>query len=133
MLFYDWKKMFEASEGNPLALFIIFKMLVTNAVPRNKYDDIYKYAGKHFNGQSYILHADVLLHNAYKYEYREIAQYIALCSLRPISDYSATGKIDLDMYLVDLDYELFKDNSLLRIEDDTIHFIYEEVPKEKLH
>ena len=33
------------------------------------------------------------------------------------------------MYLVDLDYELFKDNSLLRIEDDTIHFIYEEVPK----
>ena len=80
-----------------------------------------------------MIHPDILLFNAYKYEYREIAQYLALCSLRPISDYQATGKIDLDTWRVDLDYELFKDNSLLRIEEDTIHFIYEEVPKEKLH
>ena len=133
MLFYDWKKMFEASEGNPLTLFVIFKMLVTNAVPRNKYDDIYKYAGKHFNGQSYILHADVLLHNAYKYEYREIAQYLALASMRRYADYVTTGKTTLDLAECEVDQEYFKDNSLLRIKNDKIHFKYEEVKQENIH
>jgi len=133
MLFYDWKKMFDASEGNPLALFIIFKMLVTNAVPRNKYDDIYKYAGKHFNGQSYILHADVLLHYAYKHEYREIAQYLALASMRRYADYAATGDTTLDLEQCEVDQEYFKDNSLLRIKNGKIHFKYEEVKQENIH
>ena len=80
-----------------------------------------------------MVHPDILLFYSYKHEYSDIAQYIALCSLRPLGDYSATGKIDLDLEFVDVDQELFKDNSLLRIEDNTINFIYEEVPKEKLH
>tara|TARA_B100001939_G_scaffold279029_1_gene247583 strand:+ start:196 stop:597 length:402 start_codon:yes stop_codon:yes gene_type:complete len=133
MLLYDWNKIFEVADGNTFTIFIIFKMITAKIVPENKYDPIFEFSKKSFDGESFMLHPDILLFNAYKHEYREIAQYIALCSLRPISDYSATGKIDLDMYLVDLDYELFKDNSLLRIEDDSIHFIYEEVPKEKLH
>ena len=133
MLLYDWNKIFEVADGNTFTIFLIFKMVTANIVPENKYDPIFEFSKKSFTGESFMLHPDILLFNAYKYEYREIAQYIALCSLRPISDYSATGKIDLDTYLVDLDYELYKDNSLLRIEDDSIHFIYEEVPKEKLH
>jgi len=133
MLFYDWKKMFEAAEGSPLALFIILKMLVTRAIPKNKYDDIYKYASMHFNGESFLVHADVLLHNAYKYEYREIAQYLALASLRRFADYAATGKTTLDLRECEIDQELFKENSLLHIQNGEIHFLYEEVPQEKLH
>ena len=133
MLLYDWNKIFEVADGNTFTIFMIFKMITAKLVPENKYDPIFELSKQSFEGESFMIHPDILLFNAYKYEYREIAQYLALCSLRPISDYQATGKIDLDTWRVDLDYELFKDNSLLRIEDDTIHFIYEEVPKEKLH
>lgn len=133
MLFYDWKKMFEAAEGNALALFVIFKMLATNAIPRNKYDDIYKYAGKHFNGESFLIHPDVLLHNAYKYDYREIAQYLAVASMRPYADYLVTGEPTLDLLQCEIEQELFENNSLLRIEDDKVHFLYEEVTQENIH
>ena len=133
MLFYDWKKMFEASEGNPLALFVIFKMLVNEEIPRNKYDDIYKYAGKHFNGQSFLIHPDVLLYNAYKYEYREIAQYLAVASMRPYADYLVTGETSLDLLQCEIEQEFFEDNSLLRIEDGKVYFLYEEVKQENIH
>ena len=133
MLLYDWNKIFEVADGNTFTIFMIFKMITAKLVPENKYDPIFELSKQSFEGESFMIHPDILLFNAYKHEYREIAQYLALCSLRPISDYQATGKIDLDTWRVDLDYELFKDNSLLRIEEDTIHFIYEEVPKEKLH
>ena len=133
MLLYDWNKIFEVADGNTFTIFMIFKMITAKLVPENKYDPIFELSKQSFEGESFMIHPDILLFNAYKYEYREIAQYLALCSLRPISDYQATGKIDLDTWRVDLDYELFKDNSLLRIEEDTIHFIYEEVPKEKIH
>jgi len=133
MLLYDWNKIFEISEGNTYVIFIIFRMLTCKLVPENKYDPIYEFSKKNFHGESFMVHPDILLFNAYKYEYREIAQYLALCSLRPIADYQATGKIDLDTWRVDLDHELITDNRLLRFEEDRIHFIHEEVPKEKLH
>lgn len=133
MLLYNWKKIFEASDGNAFMIFIIFRMITEKTIPENKYDRIYKFSHQNFGGDSFMVHPDILFFNAYKHEYNEIAQYIALCSLRPLADYRATGKIDLDAEYLDLDYELIKDNSLLRFEEDSIHFIYEEVPKEKLH
>ena len=133
MLFYDWKKMFDASEGNPLALFIIFRMIVTKAIPKNKYDDIYKYAGKHFTGESFLVHPDVLLYNSYKHEYREIAQYLAIASMRPYADYLVTGDTTLDLLQCEVETEFFEDNSLLHIENGKVHFLYEEVKQENLH
>ena len=133
MVLYNWQKIFEISEANPFTIFIIFRMMVGNLVPENRYDKLYEFSTVNFSGESFMLHPDILLFNAYKHEYSDIAQYIALCSLRPFEDYKATGKIDLDLLTVDIDHELFTDNSLLRTEGDDLHFIYEEVPKEKLH
>lgn len=133
MLFYDWKKIYDAADGNPLAVFVIFRMLVKKSIPKNKYDDIYKYAGKHFTGQSYIVHPDVLLYYAYKHSHREIAQYIALASMRPYADYLVTGDTTLDLLQCEVELEYFEDNSLLRIENGKIHFIYEEVKQENIH
>jgi|TARA_B100000073_G_scaffold57011_1_gene42242 hypothetical protein len=133
MLFYDWHKIYEASEGNPFTIMLIVRMMVGNVIPENKYDRLYKFSNKNFTGESFMVHPDILLFNSYKYEYGDIAQYIALCSFRPYVDYQTTGNIHLDLLTVDIDQELFKDNSLLRIEGDDVHFIYEEVPKEKLH
>ena len=133
MVLYNWQKIFEASDGNPFIIFIIFRMLIGKEIPQNKYDKLYEFSKHNFSGESFMLHPDILLFNAYKHEYTDIAQYIALCSLRPFEDYTATGKIDLDLLTVDIDHELFTDNSLLRTEGDDLHFMYEEVPKEKLH
>ena len=133
MVLYNWQKIFEASDGNPFIIFIIFRMLIGKEIPQNKYDKLYEFSKHNFSGESFMLHPDILLFNAYKHEYTDIAQYIGLCSLRPFEDYKATGKIDLDLLTVDIDHELFTDNSLLRTEGDDLHFMYEEVPKEKLH
>jgi len=134
MFLYDWKKIVETAEGSPLAVYLIFKMLVMKEIPTNKYDKIYKYVDLSFAGESFLVNPEQLVFESYKYGFREISQYLALASIRPISEYYATGKLALDQRLVEVEEELYEDNSLLRIEDGQIHFLYEEVPaKEKLH
>ena len=74
MLFYDWEKIFDASEGNPHSMYLIFRMMYLREIPDNRYDKLYKYSTKSFIGTSFLLHPDVLLYNAYKHSYREISQ-----------------------------------------------------------
>ena len=134
MLLYDWKKLVETCEGSPLMIYTIFKMLVMKEIPINKYDKIYKYVDLSFAGSSFLVNPEQLIFESYKYSYREISQYLALASIRPISEYYATGKTSLDQRLVEVEAELYEENSLLRIEDGNIYFMYEEVPdKRKLH
>ena len=133
MLFYDWEKIFNASQGKGSDMFAIVKMMYLKEVPKNKYDKLYKFSTKSFIGTSFLVHPDVLLYNAYKHSFREIAQYLALASLRPYADYAITGDTTLDLELVEIPVELFYDNSLLYIEDDKLHFLYEEVKPENIH
>ena len=134
MFLYDWSKIVTVGQGRPVAIFIIFKMLVMKEVPNNKYDKIYKYANLSFKGSSFLVNPEQLVFESYKYSYREIAQYLSLASIRPISEYYATGKTSLDQRLVEFEEELYIENRLLDIRDDHIHFKYEEVPdKRKLH
>lgn len=133
MLFYDWEKIFEASEGNPKSMYTILQMMYLGEIPKNKYDKIYKYSNKNFIGRSFLVHPDVLLFNAYKHSYREIGQYLALASLRPYVDYVTTGETSLDLAVCEVPVALFNDNSLLRIEGDKVHFLYEEVNKKDIH
>ena len=133
MLFYDWEKIFNASQGKGSDMFAIVKMMYLKEVPKNKYDKLYKFSNKSFIGTSFLVHPDVLLYNAYKHSFREIAQYLALASLRPYADYAVTGDTTLDLDLVEIPVELFYDNSLLRIEDNKLHFLYEEVKPENIH
>jgi len=128
---YDWKKIYEKGGGDASTIFSIFKMMVNNEVPKNRYDKTYKFANMRFIGESFLAHPDVLLYNSYKYSHVEVAQYLALASLRPLSDYLVAGKTSLDRNLLELDISFFDDNSLLDIQEDKIIFEYEEVPKEK--
>lgn len=134
MLLYDWEKINKVSGGKVLEVFYIFEMLVKRSVPSHRGDRIYKYSKLDFNGLSFLAHPDVLLFNAYKHSYKEIAQYLATASLRSISDYAATHTTTLQLLHVPFaDYlvENIHTNSLLRIDkDNLIHFLYEEVPKE---
>jgi hypothetical protein len=110
-------------------------MIVQKQVPQNRKDPIYKYSQKDFSGVSFMLHPDLLLHHAYKYSYREVAQYISLCSLRSVVEFSATYKLTLDLLLVPgLEPEqLINNNRLLALDEDRVLFLYEEVPEEEIH
>jgi len=133
MLFYDWEKIFDAADGNPRSMYLILKMMAQNSIPDSRHSEIYKYSFKDFSGKSFLIHPDLLLYNAYRHSYREIAQYLALASMRPLADYATTGESSLDVRLIELDLELITTNSLLSIKNDKVHFLYEEANQETIH
>ena len=134
MLLYDWRKIYKKSGGNVLEIFYILEMLVNKSIPTHRGDKLYKYSKVDFSGQSFILHPDVLLYNSYKHSYKDIAAYLATASFRSLAEYAATQTTTLELLHIpfaDFLVENIKTNSLLRVEDDLVHFLYEEVPKEK--
>ena len=131
MLFYNWKKIFETCKGNASEMVRVLKMLVEKQIPLNQYDRIYKYSSIDFRGECFLLHPDVLLYNAYQYGYKDVCIYVAMASLRSYAEYKANGKTTLDVLHLPVDPFIFLNNhSLLRIQHDGIHFLYEEAPTE---
>lgn len=131
MLLYNWNKIFTKCEANPVEIVRVLKMLVEKQIPYNRYDKIYKYSDVDFNGDSFLIHPDVLLFNSYKYSYRDVCIYVALASRRPYAEYKVSGKRTLDMLHLPEEPIIMEDYSLLYIEDEEIHFVYEEDPLEK--
>ena len=132
MLLFDWKTIFETSNGDASTIILIIKMMSEGLIPKNKYDPIYKYYGKSFKGSSFLVHTDVLLYNRFRYTDREIAQYLALASTRSLSEYYISGRVILPRLRIPVDLELIKDNRLLHIDEKgDLHFLYEEAPQEK--
>jgi hypothetical protein len=130
---FSWEKVFDEAEGSPLECCRIMEMLINKQIPTNRYDPIYKYSEKSFNGTSFLLHPDVMSLNAYKYSHRDVAIYYALAAIRSMADYLATKQTTLDVYHVPVDLEIIENNSLLRLEGDMVHFLYEEVTMENTH
>jgi len=133
MLLFDWKKVYDASEGNIANCNLIMEMLINQQIPQNKYDRIYKYSNKNFTGSSFLLHGDLLLYHSYKYTSKELCIYYALSSLRSYADYIASYKTTLDSLHCPVPLEEINDNRLLIVDDQEITFIYEEVTLETIH
>ena len=135
MFLFDWMKIYDASQGNVREVVRIFRMLGSKQIPDNRKDPIYKYSHKDFSGVSFMLHPDVLLYHSHKYTYREIAQYISLCSFRSAVDFLSTQDTTLDLILVPgLEPEtIINNNRLLMIDDDRVRFLHEEVPATEIH
>ena len=132
MLLYDWKKIFTIANGQPSGIFTIFEMLVKNTIPKNKYDPTYKFYEVNFSGESFLVHPDVLLYNSFRHSRRDIAIYLAFASMRSLGEYFASGDITLDLLELPLDpFQHLESDRLLYMEDDKLHFLYEEVPQEK--
>jgi len=132
MLLYDWKKIFTLANGEPSSIFIIFEMLVKQSIPKNKYDPMYKFYEVNFSGESFLVHPDVLLYNAFRHSRRDISIYLAFASMRSLGEYFASGDITLDLLEMPLDpFQHLEDDRLLYTENNKLHFLYEEVPQEK--
>ena len=135
MFLFDWTKIYIESGGNVVETVRILRMLVERQIPKNRKDPIYGYSQKNFSGSSFLLHPDVLLYHSYKYTYREVAQYIALAALRSYADYISNQKITLDFVFMpgDQGLSIIENNRLLYLEDDQVHFLYEEVNNMEIH
>lgn len=127
MLLYDWKKIYKEAKGNIHKCNSFMKMIIKVEFPENKFDPLYGYTPYQFVGQDFLLHADMVLYNAYKYTDKELAIYYALAAIRPLSDYFARGKLTLDLPHCPVEIDTIKNNRLLHIDSTEIHFIYEEV------
>lgn len=134
MLFYNWPKIFTAAEGNPVECVKIVRMMVNGTIPKNTYDPLYLYSTVNFSGESFLLHPDVLLFNAFRYPVKDIAIYLSLASLRSLAEYMASGAIHLPLTMSPVDpLEHLDDPSsgLITVDSDNIHFLYESTPEVK--
>jgi|TARA_B110000908_G_scaffold148238_1_gene180575 hypothetical protein len=133
MFYFDWKKVYDSVDGNISRCNLIMEMLIKKQIPRNKYDRIYQYSQKDYSGTSFLVHPDVLVYNAFRYPTADIAVYYALASLRSLPEYLVSQKVTLDLLHLPVDHDRIINNRLLRIEEDGIHFLYEEVTPENKH
>lgn len=125
MFRFNWKKIFRASKGNYSEAFLIFKMLVNQEFPKNKYDPIFKYSQLNFFGNSFLVNPQELLFYSFKYTHKEIIDYIALASFRSLAEYRIYNTLTLDLYASPIDLTLQQQNRLLIIENSKIYFLYE--------
>lgn len=131
MLLFNWKKVYEASEGSSNACIEILNMLHKEKVPYNKYDPIYRYRTISFSGDCFLLNPGDLLDNAHKYSSKEVAVYIALASRRKLADYIAFGRKTLSVRHAPNLINHIENNRLLYIKDGQIHFVYEEAQRRR--
>ena len=126
MLLYDWKKIVNTSGGSSKRIMLILEAMTATSMPRNRYDPIYNYYYTDFSGHSFLARPDYLLRYRYKYKDKEIANYIGLASFRNLGEYKATGKLTLDLSHSPVRKDAIINNRLLRIENNNIHFYYED-------
>ena len=69
MIKYNWDKIMRATEGDPASVLTIIHILTYNRLPYSKNDPTYKYYGKDFIGNSFLLNPEQLLREAKKYGY----------------------------------------------------------------
>lgn len=129
MLLYDWKKVFTASAASARECLRIIKMLTYKEVPKNKYDKIYYYSQLDFRGDSFLVHPEFLIYNAFRHSYHDVGIYLAIASMRSLAEYRATGDTTVDLLACPenpFDY-LQSDRLLWLDENGRVHFKYEEV------
>jgi hypothetical protein len=129
MLLFNWKKIYKETEGSSVEILRVLEMLHKKEVPWNRYDPIYKYSKKSFSGDSFLINPDILLEQAFRFEKKEIAVYVALAARRKLADYIAFNRKTLSVRHAPKLIKLIEDNRLLYIANGQIHFIYEEAQR----
>ena len=131
MIKYNWDKIMRATKGDPASVLTIIHILTYNRLPYSKKDPTYKYYGKNFMGNSFLLNPEGLLREAKKYGYMNASLYVMVASYRNYFHYKATGDATLQLIHLPFFTKLINKNRLLRMEDGVIHFKFEDNAKEK--
>lgn len=129
MLLYNWKKIKKESNGNVKDILTILHILTYKLPPVNRHDRIYKFWQKSFHGHSFLVNPEPLFIQRRRYSDSEIAQYAGIASLRNYYEYQNTKDTTLDLFLFTGNQDIIESNRLLWIEDNSIHFKFEEITK----
>lgn len=129
MLLYDWKKIKKESNGNVKDIMTILHILTYKLPPVNRHDRIFKFWQKSFHGHSFLVNPEPLFIQRRRYSDSEIAQYAGIASLRNYFEYQKTKDTTLDLLYFTGKKDIIESNRLLWIEEDRIHFKFEEINK----
>ena len=127
MIYYNWKKIVEASNGNVGDIITILRIITYRLTPKNYYDKTFKFYEKNFGGSSFLINPDKLLTTGRaQYSDKEVAEYVGVASFRNYHEYVNTNDTTLDLIFCKVSEDIIRKNRLLEIRDGKVHFKYEE-------
>ena len=126
MIYFDWKKILEASNGNVANIITIMRIITFKITPKNYYDKTFKFYEKNFHGSSFLLNPKDLLEKGRAFSDKEVAEYVGVASFRNSYEYAKTKDTTLDLIFSQVSEDTINQNRLLEIRDGKIHFKYEE-------
>ena len=127
MIFYNWKKIVKESNGKVGDILTILDILTYKKLPVNRKDRRFKFWQKSFHGESFLLCPEPLFIQRARYSDMEIAQYAGIASLRNYFDYQSRKDTTLDLLHFSGEEDIINQNRLLWIENDRVHFKFEEI------
>jgi len=126
MIKYNWEKIFREAKGDSVSILTIIHLLTYKRIPASRKDKTYKYFGKSFLGDSFLLNPRQLLAERKNYSNKEAAEYVAVASYRNYFNYKQTGKTTLELIHLPVETTIVNRNRLLRIENGLVHFLFED-------
>jgi|TARA_R100001463_G_scaffold37483_1_gene80555 hypothetical protein len=126
MIKYNWEKINREAKGDSVSILTIIHLLTYKRIPASRKDKTYKYFGKSFLGQSFLLNPRQLLAERRYYSNKEAAEYVAVASYRNYFDYKRTGQTTLELIHLPVNETIVNRNRLLRIENGLVHFLFED-------
>jgi hypothetical protein len=129
MIKYNWEKIFRETNGDSTSILTIVHLLTYKRIPASKKDKTYKYFGKSFVGNSFLLNPRELLAKRQYYSNKEAAEYIAVASYRNYFNYNRTGETTLELIHLPVETTIVNRNRMLRIENGLVHFLFEDNAK----
>jgi len=126
MIYFDWKKILEASNGNVANIITIMRIITFKITPKNYYDKTFKFYEKNFHGSSFLVNAKDLLEKGRAFSDKEVAEYVGVASFRNSYEYVKTKDTTLDLIFCQVSEDTITKNRLLEIRNGRVHFKYEE-------
>ena len=126
MIKYNWEKIFREAKGDSVSILTIIHLLTYKRIPASRKDKTYKYFGKSFLGDSFLLNPRQLLAERKNYSNKEAAEYIAVASYHNYFNYKQTGKTTLELIHLPVETAIVNRIRLLRIDNGLVHFLFED-------
>ena len=129
MIKYNWEKINSETKGDSTSILTVIHLLTYKRIPASRKDNTYKYFGKSFVGDSFLLNPRQLLAERRNYSNKEAAEYIAVASYRNYFNYKQTGETTLELMHLPVNTSIVNRNRLLRVENGLVHFLFEDNAK----
>jgi hypothetical protein len=126
MIKYNWEKIFRETKGDSVSILTIIHLLTYKRIPASRKDKTYKYFGKSFLGDSFLLNPRQLLAERKNYSNQEAAEYIAVASYRNYFHFKQTGETTLELIHLPVTTTIVNRNRLLHLKDGLVHFEFED-------